>query len=350
MARKGGSSPRTFLRIKTPSRESTDRENGARLVTALSQPIRIGISACLLGERVRYDGGHKHDRFLTDTLGKFFQWVPVCPEVEAGMGTPREPVHLVQLDDEIRVVGVRSATDHTKALREYGRRRVEQLAADNLSGYILKKDSPSCGLERVRVQHPSKRVTRSGRGLFAAVLAERFPNLPIEEEGRLGDPRLRENWIERVFAYHRLQTLWAARWRLGDLVEFHSAHKLVLLAHSPQAYQQLGRLVSGAKSLRRMELRDRYEREFMRALARLATTGRHANVLQHMAGYFRDRLDGGSRGELLDCIEDYRKGLLPLIVPVTLVAHYVRVFNVGYLKGQIYLAPHPKELALRNHV
>ncbi len=315
-----------------------------------SKPIRIGISQCLLGAKVRYDGGHKHDRFVTDTLGQFFEWVPVCPEVEVGMGTPREAIHLVQLSGEIRLVGRESKTDHTDAMRPYSQTRVEELAGENLSGYILKKDSPSCGLERVRVYHGPGRVTRSGRGLFAAALADRFGNLPIEEDGRLCDPRLRENWIERVFAYHRLQAMWATRWRLGDLVEFHTSHKLVLLAHSPKAYQQLGQLVAGAKSLPRAELRERYEREIMAALTKLATRGRHTNVLQHMVGYFSDKLDDASRRELLDCIEDYRGELVPLIVPVTLVAHYVRLFDVAYLKGQVYLKPHPKELSLRNHV
>jgi uncharacterized protein YbgA (DUF1722 family)/uncharacterized protein YbbK (DUF523 family) len=323
------------------------REDAARPAAALSRPVRIGISTCLLGEKVRYDGGHKHDPFLTDTLGRFFQWVPVCPEVEVGMGTPREPIHLVQLRGEIRLAGIHSATDHTIAMREYAEQRVEQLADENLSGYILKKDSPSCGPERVRVHHERGRVTRSGRGLFAAALAERFPSLPIEDEGRLRDLRLRENWIERVFAYHRLQTLWASHWRLADLVEFHTGQKLVLLAHSPQAYRQLSRLVAGAKSLPRRELRARYEREFMGALTKLATSARHTEVLHHMVGYLRDDLDPASRRELLDCVEDYRGGLVPLVVPVTLIAHYARVFDVAYLKGQVYLTPHPKELALR---
>jgi uncharacterized protein YbgA (DUF1722 family)/uncharacterized protein YbbK (DUF523 family) len=317
---------------------------------AQPRTIRIGISMCLLGEKVRYDGGHKHDRFLTDTLGEFFEWVPVCPEVEVGMGTPREAIQLVQLDGDVRLLGRESKTDHTEAMRSYARRRVEQLARSKLSGYILKKDSPSCGLERVRVHHGPNRVTRAGRGLFAAAMVDRFGNLPIEEEGRLCDPQLRENWIERVFAYHRLRTLWATRWRIADLVAFHTSHKLVLLAHSPKAYQQLGRLVAGAKSRPRAELRDRYEREFMAALTKLATRGRHTNVLQHMVGYFSDQLDEASRRELLGYIEDYRRGLVPLIVPATVVAHYVRIFDVKYLKDQVYLTPHPKELALRNHV
>jgi uncharacterized protein YbgA (DUF1722 family)/uncharacterized protein YbbK (DUF523 family) len=318
--------------------------------TGRSTPIRIGVSMCLLGEKVRHDGGHKRDPYLTETLAEFFEWVPVCPEIEAGMGTPREAIQLAHLGGQVRLVGRKSRTDHTDAMRSYARLRVEQLAGQNLSGYILKKDSPSCGLDRVRLHHGPGRVTRSGRGLFAAALADRFANLPIEEEGRLRDPQLRENWIQRVFAYHRLQMLWATRWRVGDLVAFHTSHKLVLLAHSPQAFQQLGRLVAASKALPRGELRERYEREFMAALTKPATRGRHTNVLQHMVGYFRDQLDDVLRRELLDCIEDYRRSLVPLIVPITLITHHVRRVNVEYLKGQVYLNPHPKELALRNHV
>lgn len=304
---------------------------------------------CLLGERVRHDGGHKRNSYVTDTLARFVEWVPVCPEVEVGLGTPREAIHLVQREGEVRLVGVRSRTDHTAAMRQYARRRVEALAAERLSGFILKKDSPSCGLDRVRVHHGPGSVSRTGRGLFAAALVERFPNLPIEEEGRLCDPRLRENWVERVFAYHRLQALWAARWRIGDLVQFHTAHKLLLMAHSPQHHTRLGRLVAEAR-VPSAGLRAQYEREFMAVLTRLATRGRHANVLQHILGHFRNRLDGPVRSEILALIEDYRRGLVPLVVPLTLVAHYVRVLGIDYLARQVYLEPHPKELALRNHV
>lgn len=313
-------------------------------------PIRIGISACLLGEPVRHDGGHKHDRFLTDTLGRFFEWVSICPEVEVGMGTPREAIHLLRDGSQIRLVGTRTRTDHTDTMRKYARHRVRQLSALDLSGFILKKNSPSCGLERVRVHDDKGPVTQTGRGLFAAELADQLPNLPIEEEGRLREPRLRENWIERVFAYHRLQALWAARWRIGDLIALHTSHKLLLLAHSPRAYQELGRLVAAAQPPPRRDLREQYEREFMAALTTPATRGRHANVLQHMVGHFRRQLDDASRCELADAIDDYRRGLMPLIVPITLIAHYARLYDVTYLKGQAYLNPHPKELALRHHV
>jgi uncharacterized protein YbgA (DUF1722 family)/uncharacterized protein YbbK (DUF523 family) len=313
-------------------------------------PIRIGISTCLLGEKVRYDGGHKHDRFLTDTLGPYVEWVPVCPEVEVGMGIPREAIRLVQRGDAVHLVGSKSGTDHTRAMREFARRRGAELAALDLCGYVLKKDSPSCGMARVAVHHEAGHATRDGRGLFAEALLGLMPNLPVEEEGRLNDPRLRDNWIVRVFAYRRLTSLWARRWRVADLVAFHTNEKLILLAHSPAAYTRLGRLVARARSLARDELSERYESEFMAALSRLATPGRNTNVLQHMIGFFSDRLDADSRRELGDLVEDYRRGLVPLVVPLTLVAHHVRRLDVGYLRGQTYLNPHPRELMLRNHV
>ena len=314
------------------------------------RPIRIGISQCLLGEQVRFDGGHKLDRFITKTLGQYFEWIPVCPEVELGLGTPRETLRLVQVGDGIGLVMPKSGREWTQQMNEYAKTRVAKLADEDLTGYILKSDSPSCGMERVRIYAPSGMPTRNGIGLFARELLQHFPELPIEEEGRLSDPRLRENWIQRIFAYHRLRILWESKWTVGDLVEFHTAHKLVLLAHSPKAFTDLGRLVAGAKKRPRQELIQQYQREFMAALKILATRGRNANVLQHMAGYFKKQLDDESRQELQDHITDYRKGYLPLIVPVTLIKHYVRQFGVSYLAGQVYLNPHPKELALLNHV
>jgi uncharacterized protein YbgA (DUF1722 family)/uncharacterized protein YbbK (DUF523 family) len=314
------------------------------------KPIRIGISQCLLGEQVRFDGGHKLDRFITNTLGQYFEWVPVCPEVELGLGTPRETLRLIQLEEGVGLVMPKSGRDWTRQMNEYAKTRVAQLAGENLTGYILKSDSPSCGMERVRVYAPSGMPTRNGVGFFARELLRHFPDLPIEEEGRLSDPRLRENWIQRVFAYHRLRVLWEAKWTIGDLVGFHTAHKLVLLAHSPKAFTDLGRLVAGSKKMSRQELHQQYQTGFMAALKILATRGRNANVLQHMAGYFKKQLDDQSRQELQDHIADYRQGYLPLIVPVTLIKHYVRQFGVSYLAGQVYLNPHPKELALLNHV
>jgi uncharacterized protein YbgA (DUF1722 family) len=191
---------------------------------------------------------------------------------------------------------------------------------------------------------------RSGQGLFAAALRRHYPFLPIEEEGRLSDPRIRDNFVERVFAYGRLRALFASRWSVGGLVRFHTAHKLTLMAHSMKAYSELGRLVARAKALPRSEAESRYTEDFMRALETIATPRRHANVLQHMAGYFKTILDAPSKEELRGTIEDYRLGLVPLIVPITLVRHHVRHHAVSYLAGQAYLDPHPRELMLRNHV
>jgi uncharacterized protein YbgA (DUF1722 family)/uncharacterized protein YbbK (DUF523 family) len=313
-------------------------------------PIRIGISSCLLGEAVRFDGGHKRDAFLTGTFGTLVEWVPVCPEVECGLGTPRPSMRLVRTEDGVRLLTVKTAVDLTDQMERYAQQRVAQLASEDLCGYVLKKDSPSCGLERVKIYGEHKLPVKSGRGIFAARLVERLPFLPVEEEGRLSDPRLRENFVERVFAFWRLRGLFRGKWNLGALVRFHTAHKLILMAHSPDAYRQVGRLVARAQKVPRKALEQQYTEMFMTALAVIATARRHTNVLQHMAGYFKDRLDRESKAELLAAIDDYRRGLVPLIVPITLLRHHVRVHNMSYLAGQLYLESHPKELMLRNHV
>lgn len=299
---------------------------------------------------MRFDGGHKRDRFLTDTFGRFVEWVAVCPEEEAGFGTPRESMRLVDEDGRLRLLTTKTKVDLTDRMTRYAHERVERLGKDDLSGYVLKKDSPTCGNERVKVYNAHQVPVRGGQGLFAAALRERFPFLPVEEEGRLSDPRIRDNFVERVFAYRRLVDFFDTRWTIGTLVSFHTAHKLTLMAHSVAAYQALGRLVARAKSLTRREVETRYREGFMAALETIATPKRHANVLQHMAGYFKTLLDQPSRAELQDTIKDYHQGLVPLIVPITLIRHHVRQHNVAYLAGQIYLDPHPKELMLRNHV
>jgi len=317
----------------------------------LDRPIRIGISACLLGEEVRFDGGHKRDAFLVETFGRYVEWVPVCPEVEIGLPTPRESIRLVRAEQGVRLVGPRSGTDLTERMRRYSRRRVRELAAADLDGYVLKKDSPSCGLFRVRVYGAEgEPPVRNGRGLFAEELVERLGELPVEEEGRLSDPRLREGWVERVFVYARLKALFAGRWTVGDLVRFHTAHKLQLLAHSPEDYRRLGPLVASAKSRPRSEVAAEYARGLMAGFRLLATTRKNTNVLQHAAGHLKRVLDAESRTELASVIEDYRLGLVPLVVPVTLLRHHVRRHGVDYLAGQTFLDPHPKELMLRNHV
>ena len=325
----------------------------AKELYASEEPIRIGVSSCLLGEEVRFDGGHKRSDFLTETLGRFVEFVPVCPEMEIGLGVPRESIRLVRGHDHadaIRLVGNKTGLDHTDKMHAYAERCTAALGREELSGYVLKKDSPSCGMERVRVYGPSGMATRDGAGLFASALMRRYPSLPVEEEGRLNDPHLRENFVERVFAYRRLRSFFSARWTLGGLVQFHTAHKLVLMAHSPKAYGELGRFVANAKRLAHDQVRDDYQLAFMDALKKVATTARHTNVLHHMLGYLREHLDATARAELVTLIDDYHRGLVPLIVPITLFRHYVREFGIVYLRGQVYLEPHPKELMLRNHV
>jgi uncharacterized protein YbgA (DUF1722 family)/uncharacterized protein YbbK (DUF523 family) len=310
---------------------------------------RIGISSCLLGRNVRWDGGHKRDPFLTDTLAAHVEWVPVCPEVELGLGTPRETIRLERDPGGVRLVMNATREDLTERMRRYAETRVRELEKLDLSGYVLKKDSPSCGLFRVRVYPEKGPASRDGRGAFATVLTERMPLLPVEEEGRLHDPHLRENFIERVFAYRRLQAFFATRWTLGGLVALHASLKLLVMAHSPAAYKALGPLVARAKGMDRAALRAGYFTGVMRALEQPATRGRHANVLQHMAGYVSDALDPADREELRATIDDYRRSLVPLIVPVTLLRHHVRRQGLSYLQGQVYLDPHPRELLLRNH-
>ena len=313
-------------------------------------PIRVGISSCLLGEEVRFDAGHKRDRYLTDVLADYFEWVPVCPEVELGLGTPREPVRLERDGDEVRMRGIDSRTDHTRAMQRFSARRARELEAEGLAGYVLKSKSPSCGMERVRVYGRKGMPMKTGRGLFAEALQARFPHLPVEEEGRLHDPHLRENWIERVFAYRRLQALFSSRPSRGKLVAFHTGHKLQLLAHSPSHYRSLGRLVAEAKATPPGELRERYCREFMEALTRRATRRRHQNVLQHALGHLRGGVDAATSRQLHELMEDYGAGLVPLVVPITLLNHYASRLEIDYLNGQVYLDPHPRELMLRNHV
>jgi uncharacterized protein YbgA (DUF1722 family)/uncharacterized protein YbbK (DUF523 family) len=313
-------------------------------------PIRLGVSSCLLGEEVRYDGGHKRNRFVTDLLAQFVEWVPVCPEVEVGMGTPRPALRLVREGDEVRMLEIASGRDHTREMQRFAARRVRALRGLELCGYVLKKNSPSCGMTRVKVYSEKGMPTKDGRGLFAGPLMESHPNLPVEDEGRLNDAQLRENFIERVFAYQRLRDLFRGRWTRGQLVVFHTAHKLHLMAQGLEHYRELGALVASVKQRPREEVREAYQDVFMAGLARVATRARNTNVLQHAAGHLKKSLDSASRIELAELIHDYRLGNVPLVVPVTLLRHHARHLDVAYLNGQTFLEPHPKELMLRNHV
>ena len=312
--------------------------------------VRIGISACLLGEEVRYNGGHKRDSFLTDTFGQFVQWVSVCPEVEIGMGTPRPPIRLEQAGEGIRLVMPSTGGDYTEAMRSYAERRVAELATSELDGYVLKKDSPSCGMERVKVYHGAS-ATRDGRGMFADVLLARLPDLPVEEEGRLNDPLLRENFVTRVFVHHRWREGERAGWTRAGLMRYHERHKFLLMARNQAGMRRLGRLLGeSGKSDPVGDLARAYRQGLTEILRRPATRRGHTNVLLHLHGYVSDRVDREDRAELVETIERYRTGLVPLIVPLTLLRHHVRRLDLEYLRDQVYLEPHPHELMLLNHV
>lgn len=315
----------------------------------MEEKIRLGVSACLLGQRVRYDGGHKRDRFLTDTLGQYVEYVPVCPEVECGLGVPRESMRLVGDPQSPRLVTARSGLDLTDTMQRWAARRVRELERERLCGFIFKSDSPSSGMERVRVYGETGMPRRMGRGIFARAFMEHFPNVPVEEEGRLHDPKLRENFIESIFALKRWRELLRDRMSLGRLVAFHTQHKLLLLSHSEKHYRAMGRLVAAGKKSALQDLYDKYENLLLDALRQKTTARKNLNVLQHMMGYFRTQLSADEKQELLDLLARYRRGQIPLVVPLTLIGHYVRKYRQGYLAGQVYLQPHPLDLQLRNH-
>ncbi len=314
------------------------------------RPIRIGISTCLLGQKVRYDAGHKHDRYITEVLGQQFAFVPVCPEIEVGMGVPREPVHLIGDPAQPAMVGRKSGTDWTEQMKNYAAGRVKKKDFAGLSGYILKKDSPSCGMARVKVFAESGIPQKTGTGLFASALLREYPLLPVEEEGRLNDAAIRENFIVRVFSYHRFQEFCRQKFSAKGLVDFHTRHKYLLMAHSVKHYKLLGQLVADVRKHRPTEIVDAYGKLLMEGLAMKSTVRKNVNVLQHILGYFKKHLDGSEKQSILQVIEDYHTGLVPLIVPISLFRYLVRKYGVAYIEDQIYLNPHPKELMLRNHV
>ena len=312
--------------------------------------IRLGISTCLLGEPVRYDGGHKRDRFITDTLGQYVEFVPVCPETECGLGVPRESMRLQGDPASPRLVTSRTGVDHTDRIVAWAERRLKELEQEDLCGFIFKSDSPSSGMERVRVYSYKGMPERKGVGIFARMFMEHFPLLPVEEEGRLHDPKLRENFIESIFTLKRWRDLLKDHPTRGKLVAFHTEHKLLILSHSPKHNQLMGKLVAEAKHVTPGRLYREYETLFVAALRVKTTVKKNTNVLQHMMGYFKKELSPDEKQELIEVIDGYHEGLAPLIVPITLLRHYVRKYDQPYLKEQVYLNPHPVELKLRNHV
>ena len=311
--------------------------------------IRLGASTCLLGENVRWNGGHARSRFVTDTLSEFVQFVPVCPEVEAGFPIPRETFRLVGEIDHPRLVTTKTRIDHTDTMVAWARKRVKALEKEDLCGFIFKKDSPSSGLKNVKVYNEKGMPVKKGVGIFARIFTEHFPRIPVEEEGRLNDDKLRENFIEQIFTLKRWRETLALKKTAGRLVDFHTRHKLLILSHSTEHYRNMGKLVAGGKSMPIADIYDQYETLLIDALRLKTTIKKNGNVLYHLMGYFKKELSGDEKQELLEIFDRYRKQLVPLIVPITLINHYVRKYRQPYLAQQVYLNPHPVELKLRNH-
>lgn len=315
----------------------------------MESPIKIGVSSCLLGNNVRYNGGHAHDRFITGTLGQYVEFVPVCPEVECGLGTPRLTMHLRGVVDNPRLITTKTGEDHTERMVKWARKRLEELADENLCGFIFKSKSPSSGMARVKVFNDKGQPVNKGRGIFAGMFMKRFPLFPVEEDGRLNDPKLRENFIEQIFAMKRWRDTLAIGITRGKLVDFHTRNKMLLRSHSEKHYRLMGKLVAAEKSRPTADLYREYEELFMSALRLKSTVAKHTNVMMHMLGYFKKDLTSDEKQEMLEIIQAYRGELVPLVVPLTLFSHYVRKYDQTYLKQQTYLNPHPTALKLRNH-
>ena len=317
----------------------------------MEEKIRLGVSSCLLGAQVRFDGGHKLDRYLRDTLGEYVDYVPVCAEVEVGLPTPRETLRLNKGGgDQPRLVFNRSGDDITERMEEFSKQRVVQLEKEELDGFVFKSKSPSCGMERVKVYDHNGVPQNVGVGVFAKAFQDHFPLLPVEEEGRLNDAKLRENFITAIFTLRRWRQLLKTGTGVGGLVTFHSQHKMLIFSHSEKIYREMGKLVANGGGLDEKELFAQYLELLQSALKKKTTVSKHINVMQHIMGYFKKQLDSDEKQEILELIDNYRQGLVPLIVPLTLLNHFVRKYDEPYLKQQVYLHPHPKELKLLNHV
>jgi uncharacterized protein YbgA (DUF1722 family)/uncharacterized protein YbbK (DUF523 family) len=314
------------------------------------EKITIGISSCLLGNTVRYDGGHKWDRYVTDTLGAYFEWVPVCPEVEYGLPIPRESLRLIGDPASPRLVTTRTGVDHTDGMLRWADKKLKDLEQEDLCGFIFKSRSPSSGITGIKVYTSSGMPSHRGTGIFGGAFMRYFPLIPVIDDGRLHDPQLRENFIERVFVYQRWKDFLKGNPSVKDLIAFHAEHKLLILSHSPKHLSALGKLVAGAKKYDRKELFATYIQLLMECLQLIGTVKKNTNVLLHIAGYFKQSLPADDKQELLGIIEQYHRKYVPLIVPIVIMNHYVRKFDEPYLHKQYYLHPHPLELMLRNHV
>lgn len=311
------------------------------------EKLKIGVSACLLGQNVRYNGGHQLNHFIRDILGRHMEFVPVCPEVECGLPIPRETMRLVGDPEDPRLVTSKSGIDHTSRMQAWAEQRVRELEGENLCGFIFKKDSPSSGLHRVKVYSEAGMPRNIGTGLFARSFTRHFPLLPVEEDGRLNDPRLRENFIEGVFVFKAFRDLLALPPTRGALVDFHTRHKLLLMAHSPEQYRRMGRFIADLPASIDEACRQ-YAVLLTETMRILPTAKKHTNVLHHVLGYFKKQLSTDEKQEVLEMIESYRLGEVPLIVPITLLNHHVRRHGQPYLEQQYYLHPHPLDLRLRS--
>ncbi len=314
-------------------------------------PIRIAISTCLMGKSVRYNGGHKKDAFLLNTFGQYFEYVPVCPEVECGMAIPRESMRLEGTPENYRLITHKTKTDKTAMMQSWGEKRLIELAPMDLCGYIFKSKSPSSGLHRVKIYSAdSSHIWHNGRGIWADMFTRRFPLIPVEEDGRLHDPGLRENFIEKVFVFRRWRDLLKSDPGYGDLVDFHTRHKLLIMSHDVPLYRSMGKLVGEGRKEPFPELLETYLSQLLQAMDHPGTVKKHINVLQHIMGYFKSELSSDEKQELLDLLDQYRNGNIPLIVPVTMLNHYVRKYGEEYLAEQWYLHPHPVEMKLRTYI
>ena len=314
------------------------------------EKIKVGISSCLLGENVRYDGGHKLDRFLKDTWGKYVEYVSICPEIECGLGVPREAMHLEGNIASPRLMTTCARQDMTKRIVDWARKRVTQLEKRALCGFIFKSNSFSCGIALIKIYNENTMPVKKGMGIFAGIFMVHFPLLPVEDERRLNNPVLRENFVERIFALKLWREVLKKKENRGNLLDFHARHKLLILAHSPRHYQMMEKLVAGQENIPLPELIRQYQVLLLESLELKTTPKKNTNVLQHMMGYFKKQLSISEKKELLEVINHYQKGYLPLVVPVTLINHYVRKYGQPYLGEQVYLNPHPLELQLRNRV
>jgi uncharacterized protein YbgA (DUF1722 family)/uncharacterized protein YbbK (DUF523 family) len=315
----------------------------------MPERIKLGVSHCLLGEPVRYDGQHKRDSFIVDTLGPLVDFVPVCPEVECGLGVPREAMRLIGTKEKPRLVTIRSGQDITPRMQDWIKPRLDQLAKENLCGFIFKARSPSSGMERVKIYNEKGGVAGYGAGLFAAAFMERFPLLPVEEEGRLNDPLLRDNFVERIFTLRRYRDAVAGARSLNPLMTFHATHKYLLMAHQPARVSAMGQLLANSPKGAVRETTAAYEAMLLETLKTKTTTVRNINVLQHMIGYLKPKLTADEKQEFAELLADFRRDDVPLIAPIVMLRHYVRKYNEPYLAAQTFLYPHPLELRLRNH-